>query len=358
MKQVLVLVCPFALLMAAACLTPQKDVGGLPFDARVRSIVGVWDGYVDRNFSNFRTYIVWDAWQAGGDWWVTLEHEARPGSRFNRQATDVDGKVVLGPWVGLGNVEIRMIFHDARRMTASFAYPSGRVSTGVFERTSSVVTPTPPSRPVDAPPPVATPPSRPAAVAVKPPRPEPLAQPYPNSWALVIGVDAYQKGLPRLHHAVADARTVADALPGLGFPREHTRVLLDNDATRARIGGTLYRDFAHMGPDDRLLVYFAGHGETVSIRGGEEGYLLPVDADPGALPLTAIPMDEVRRISQRLRAKHYLFVLDAYFSGFAISTPSRHGGEPEDRWMGRQWNDRGRPRAIEVAVRGRRRRAG
>lgn len=142
---------------------------------------------------------------------------------------------------------------------------------------------------------------------------------YVNSWALVIGINAYQKVTPRLNYAVADAKAVAEALPALGFPRQNIRVLLDGEATKTKIETTLYRDFARMGPGDRLLVFFAGHGETVPIRGGEEGYFLPVDADPQALPLTALPMDEVKRISQRLKARHYLFVMDACFSGFSLT---------------------------------------
>jgi hypothetical protein len=155
-----------------------------------------------------------------------------------------------------------------------------------------------------------------------PPPPATAAGPtdlYVNSWALVIGINAYQKVTPRLNYAVADARAVAAALPALGFSRQNVRVLLDADATKARIETVLYREFARMGPQDRLLVFFAGHGETAPTKTGEEGYILPVDADRDALPITAIAMDEVRRIGNRVRAKHVLFVMDACFSGFALT---------------------------------------
>lgn len=144
---------------------------------------------------------------------------------------------------------------------------------------------------------------------------------YANSWALVIGINAYQKA-PRLNYAVADAKAVSEALPGMGFPRQNIRLLLDGNATRARIESVLYRDFAKIGPEDRLLVYFAGHGETLPVRGGEEGYFLPVDADPDALPATAILMDDMKRIGKRIRAKHVLFVMDACFSGFSLTRDS------------------------------------
>ena len=152
---------------------------------------------------------------------------------------------------------------------------------------------------------------------------EPRAAPaasdlYANSWALVIGINAYDKA-PRLNYAVADARAVAEQLVGLGFPKQNIRLLLDRDATRAGIERVLYREFARMERDDRLFVYFAGHGETVDLKGGEEGFILPVDAEPGALAATAISMDEVRRIGKRVRGKHVFFVMDACFSGLALT---------------------------------------
>jgi len=142
---------------------------------------------------------------------------------------------------------------------------------------------------------------------------------YADSWALVIGINAYQKVSPRLNYAVQDAEAVASALPDLGFPRRNITLLKDRDATKARIEEVLYREFTRMGPEDRLFVFFAGHGETAKIKSGEEGYLLPVDADLKALPLTAIAMDEMKRIGQRVRAKHVFFAIDACFSGFALT---------------------------------------
>lgn len=157
---------------------------------------------------------------------------------------------------------------------------------------------------------------RPASPAVSA---APGAAFYANSWALVIGINAYQKVSPRLNYAVADAKAVADALPALGFPRPNVRMLLDGEATRARIEDVLYGEFSRIGPDDRLFVYFAGHGDTLAVRGGEEGYFLPVDADRTRLPSTAMLMEDMKRIGRRIKAKHVLFVMDACFSGFTMA---------------------------------------
>jgi hypothetical protein len=142
--------------------------------------------------------------------------------------------------------------------------------------------------------------------------------PAGEGWALVIGINAYER-YPHLNYAVADAQAVAATLPRAGFPSKNIRILLDRDASRGRIEQVLYRDLTAMKPDDRLLVYFAGHGATHPLRDGEEGFFLPVDADPEALPATAISMQSVRQITQRLKGKQYFFVMDACFSGFALT---------------------------------------
>jgi uncharacterized caspase-like protein len=172
---------------------------------------------------------------------------------------------------------------------------------------------------------------------------------YPNSWALVVGVDRYTNPkVPRLNYAVSDARSVAAVLPALGFPEKNIRLLLDGEATKARIESVLYREFVGMKENDRLFVYFAGHGETAPLKGGEEGYLLPVDADPAALPLTAIAMDEIKRVGQRVTAKHVLFTVDACFSGFALTrSAGRQSGSPAylESWL--------KEPAVEVLTAGR-----
>jgi len=139
-----------------------------------------------------------------------------------------------------------------------------------------------------------------------------------RSWALVVGINNYRHADP-LNAAVADARAVAAALPRLGF--NEVRVLLDEQATKAEIERVIYGELKEkMGANDRLFVFWAGHGITVKLpRGGEEGYLMPVDGDPQRPELTAIAMDEVKKMGKRVNAKHVFFAIDSCFSGFALT---------------------------------------
>jgi hypothetical protein len=139
-----------------------------------------------------------------------------------------------------------------------------------------------------------------------------------RSWALVVGINNYRH-VESLNAAVNDARAVAAALPGLGFTE--VRLLLDEGATKAEFERVVYGEFKEkMGPNDRLLVFWAGHGINVKLpRGGEEGYLMPVDGDPQRPELTAIAMDEIRKMGKRVNAKHVFVAIDTCFSGFALT---------------------------------------
>jgi uncharacterized caspase-like protein len=160
-----------------------------------------------------------------------------------------------------------------------------------------------------------------APTAVAPPVAMAPLQPDGTSWAVVIGINTYQHPeIPALSYAVNDARSVAAAIARLGFTSERVFLLLDAQATRQGIENVLYEHLRGAGTNDRLFVFFAGHGETMSLPHGDtEGFLLPYDANPRNLFTTAISMSDVRRIGQRIAAKHILFAVDACYSGFAVA---------------------------------------
>src|SRR5688500_1262850 len=103
----------------------------------------------------------------------------------------------------------------------------------------------------------------------------PLAgkQIYANSHALLIGVNEYPK-LPKdknLQYAVNDVKAVREVLiKSYGFPAGNITLLLDSDATKSGIEKAMAKlsDTGKVGPDDRILIYFSGHGMTVKIPTG------------------------------------------------------------------------------------------
>jgi len=137
---------------------------------------------------------------------------------------------------------------------------------------------------------------------------------YHKSWAIVIGINKYDV-CPPLEYAVNDAQAVGKKLREIGF--DDVIEILDKEATRERILTVLGSELPKKaGPEDRVLIFFAGHGQTETLPDGkEQGYLVPVDGDLGNYFTTAISMQQVREISERVQAKHILYVMDACYSG-------------------------------------------
>ncbi len=144
--------------------------------------------------------------------------------------------------------------------------------------------------------------------------PDPVtAPPFRRSIAAVIGIDSYAHGVPPLRTAVNDARRLGELLATHhGY---EVLSLLDAEATRARIVTLLKEELpARVEPDDRVFIYFAGHGVAVDGHDGPNGYLLPVDASR-ADESTFLAMPLLHEAIVALPCRHMLVVFDSCFSG-------------------------------------------
>ncbi|MDP6951717.1 MAG: caspase family protein [Alphaproteobacteria bacterium] len=140
---------------------------------------------------------------------------------------------------------------------------------------------------------------------------------YSGSYALVIGIDDYNNGWPRLAKAVEDAEQVAASLEAQGFDVE-----LHIDVDSIALKSTLEEFFVVKGadPEARLFVWFAGHGHTED----GEGYLVPADAErPDTSARFRIQALTMRRFGEYVRlakAKHVFAIFDSCFSGTIFDT--------------------------------------
>ncbi|MDP3920878.1 MAG: caspase family protein [Candidatus Omnitrophota bacterium] len=141
---------------------------------------------------------------------------------------------------------------------------------------------------------------------------------YQKSWAVVIGINNYDLW-PSLEYAVNDARAVKQKLEAIGF--DEVIEVLDKDATRTRILTLLASELPKkVGAEDRVVLFFAGHGQTETLTDGkEQGYIIPVDGDITNYFTTAISMDQIRALSRRIPAKHMLYMMDACYSGLGFT---------------------------------------
>ena len=142
---------------------------------------------------------------------------------------------------------------------------------------------------------------------------------YDNSYALIIGINKYQNA-QNLNYAVKDAESIQDILVNtFDFPKDNVISLFNEDATYQNIRKQFSEISKYSGENDRVLIFFAGHGETIDLpEGGEKGYLLPYDGDRDDLYLTAIAMDELKEIAFMSKAKHILYLVDACYGGIAV----------------------------------------
>jgi peptidoglycan/xylan/chitin deacetylase (PgdA/CDA1 family)/uncharacterized caspase-like protein len=146
---------------------------------------------------------------------------------------------------------------------------------------------------------------------------------YRESFAVIIGVDDYDKW-PKLRYAVNDARGVKDVLIGkYGFKPANVFTLFNQEATRQNILTLLsdkLADTAAVTRDDQVFIFFAGHGATRRLASGRDlGYIVPVDADANNYYGQAISMSNFQDIAEAIPAKHLFFVMDSCYSGLALT---------------------------------------
>jgi len=140
---------------------------------------------------------------------------------------------------------------------------------------------------------------------------------YDKSYALLIGVSDYAHW-PDLPGVEEDIELVGQALKQHGF-----KVISLLNPTRASFDTTMRNFIGDYGqdPENRLIIYYAGHGYTLTTnRGRELGYIVPSDTPlpqdgTGNFKKKAISMPEIEIFAKQMESKHALFTFDSCFSG-------------------------------------------
>ncbi|MCX6255908.1 MAG: caspase family protein [Bacteroidia bacterium] len=141
---------------------------------------------------------------------------------------------------------------------------------------------------------------------------------YKESHALLIGVSKYINDWPDLPGVKKDMQLLQPALEKQGF-----NVVLVEDPTKAELEKAIVDFISKYGQENqnRLLIYFAGHGHTITTNYGEElGYIIPSDApnpnvDLAGFKSIAMPISQIEIYAKQIDSKHALFLFDACFSG-------------------------------------------
>ncbi len=166
---------------------------------------------------------------------------------------------------------------------------------------------------------VKVPPAKPPAAKAPAAAPgTPARAAIPRSYALVIGISRYpnleQKW--QLNFSERDAEgiyTILISPEGGNFRAENVHRLIGAQATLANIRRELEVWLPSVSkPDDRVLIYFAGHGFIYD----DKGFLAPVDFDMRKAEATGYPMDSLGKvIGGRIQAKWKVLLTDSCHSG-------------------------------------------
>lgn len=149
------------------------------------------------------------------------------------------------------------------------------------------------------------------------------------SWAVIVGVNHYQdSGIPTLSGAAQDAWNMYHYLThadGGGVHPRRTLLLLNHEATKAAVEEALGSFLAKACPQDRLIVYFAGHGAPEPDK-PDNAFLLVHDTRLGELVSTGISMTLLPTFLQWRNADtgRLLLLVDACHAG-ALRFPNRRG---------------------------------
>lgn len=146
-----------------------------------------------------------------------------------------------------------------------------------------------------------------------------------NSYVLSIGIDQYDNWL-HLKNAVNDATAFSDIIKNDFAFQEITTPLYNDLASKTNIINTIKYELANkLKENDRLIIFFAGHGftEKVMVDGKEveKSYLVPVNAqaENETSRSNYLEMGEFLKAVSELPAFHISVFLDACNSGFALT---------------------------------------
>ncbi|MEO5582539.1 MAG: caspase family protein, partial [Saprospiraceae bacterium] len=130
-----------------------------------------------------------------------------------------------------------------------------------------------------------------------------------KNYLFAIGINTYQYFTPLLN-ARKDILDLSQLLVDqYYFEAQNVQLICDEEATKDNIIDQLDGLRRKVKPEDRLLIYYSGHGFTDIDR----GFWIPVDAEPNRVS-SYIANAEVRDIIQSIKARHILLISDSCFS--------------------------------------------
>lgn len=132
--------------------------------------------------------------------------------------------------------------------------------------------------------------------------------------ALLVGLADYKDPKANLRGPETDVKLIGEVIGALGFRPDQVHTLMNQQATRANILSQMRTWLTEgVGPNDKVVFYYTGHGAQVADRSGDESD----GCDESIVPydLNVILDDEIQNILQGVKAREILVMFDSCFSG-------------------------------------------
>ncbi|MDP6929367.1 MAG: protein kinase, partial [Planctomycetota bacterium] len=144
----------------------------------------------------------------------------------------------------------------------------------------------------------------------------PYSAKYEQSHALIIGIDYKETSWPPLPNARKDAQDLAKQLEAMPWEKWKVTLLVDAEETTrdrimrevAKLKNSVDNEEVGTKPNDRIFIYYAGHGEDA-----ENGFLIPSDAVPVSRDFSRknwVRFTELHYLFDYTKAKHVLVAVD------------------------------------------------
>jgi Caspase domain len=143
-------------------------------------------------------------------------------------------------------------------------------------------------------------------------KPETISKTEGKDYLILLGVDEYQHW-PKLSNAVRDAKSVGQKLSDhYGMDSTSVHFLYNEKCNKSSVDSMFRSVINEAQSNDRVLVYFAGHGYYDSLF--DEGYWITQEASKGDLT-TYLSNSRIAKYMKTFKTSHTLFIADACFSG-------------------------------------------
>lgn len=164
-----------------------------------------------------------------------------------------------------------------------------------------------------------------------------------NTWAVIVGVSAYQNVHP-LEYADKDALAFYDYLKSSPnkVPASNMKILLNEQAISGEIYGALEWLRESVQPNDRVIFYFSGHGDVEKKTIHQNGFLLANDAPiaaymtKGTISIKFL-QDYLETYIAINKSKEVLLIVDACRSGQLAG--GIQGIQITMKALGENWNN-------------------